>query len=166
MILQNAIKINDVVLYSKNRHDYNSYIYKHRNKEYLFMIDGGFDYFKGAMPMLKESTMKKYGMNYLNLCLTTLHTFDEIRNKLLIPVIRTDVTKKEPYVNYKFMCECDKKDLVFYKDLLKKCKSFYIDKDVMFDSMNIKINIIKYHIKKCELNELVVHTENLLNKYR
>lgn len=164
MILQNAIKINDVVLYSKDRHDYKSYTYKHRNKEYLFMVDGGFDYFKGAMPMLKESTMKKYGMNYLNLCLTTFHTFDEIRNKLLIPVIGADVTKKEPYVNYKFMCECDKKDLVFYKDLLKKiCKSFYDD---ILDSINIKINIIEYHIKKCELNELVVDTENLLNKYR
>lgn len=84
MILQNAIQINGEILQSFSRHDYKEKIVKGKNKKkYLFMVDGGYDYFHGACPNIKESTMKRYGLDYKNLRLTIHEEINEIMDKFI-----------------------------------------------------------------------------------
>jgi len=84
MILQNAIQINGEILQSFSRHDYKEKIVKGKNKKkYLFMVDGGYDYFHGACPNIKESTMKRYGLDYKNLRLMLSDDIDKIMDRFI-----------------------------------------------------------------------------------
>lgn len=86
MIIQNAICVNGEYLVSEHRHDYKSKIIKVKNKEYMFMVDGGLDYFKGAEPNVKESTLKRLGITYENLRLTADDDLNKIFDKYLVKI--------------------------------------------------------------------------------
>lgn len=86
MIIQNAICVNGEYLVSENRHDYKSKIIKKGKKEYMFMVDGGLDYFKGAQPPVKDSTLKRLGIKYENLRLTDTDDLNKIFDNYLVKI--------------------------------------------------------------------------------